>query len=87
MQPRATRVTPGNSFGTQHIKIINFSNVVPLMNKFCKHFSSEWPDEVFSASPKGHTYCPLVYLNQTGTPGHSLLRAGRLQCALMAVYK
>lgn len=52
MQSSATPVTQGHSFGTQHIKIINFINVVTLTNEFCKHLPSEWPDEALSA-PQG----------------------------------
>lgn len=38
----------GHSFGTKHSKIIYFINAVILMNKCCKHFSSEWPNKAFS---------------------------------------
>lgn len=54
------------------------------MSKFSKHFPNEWPNEVFGASPRDTLYCSLVYLNQKGTFGHHLLRAGRLPCALTA---
>lgn len=86
MQPIATGVTWA-SFGTKHSKIITFINAVTLMNKCCKHFSSEWPNEAFSVPQTVSLYCSLLYLNQRGTFSPSLPYASRLPYALTALYE
>lgn len=79
----------GCSFGTKHSKIIIFINAVTLtlMNKCCKHFSSEWPNEAFSVPLRVSLYCSRLYLNQKGTFSPSLLYASRWPCTLTAVYE
>lgn len=57
------------------------------MNKCCKHFSCEWPNEAFSVPQTVSLYCSLLYLNQRGTFSPRLLHASRLPCALTAVYE
>lgn len=77
----------GHSFGTKHSKIITFINAATLMNKCCKYFSSEWPNEAHSVPQRVSLYSSLLYLNKRGAFSPSLLYASRLPCALTAAYE